>query len=673
MAITDIDLLSGTPTIGDAARARERVQRRSELTALASSLGQPLPLWYGKHILAGRAIFEQGVAAADTRLFLALGEGEWDGLEKLWINGEVVDHTDTSRVHFHPGTEGELGVESSPGTRNQKICSLIPAGWPTPFTWSRTAYLALQLKDDPTAPNSDFHVLGIYRTARVRDFDDTGAQIGFTYSANPARAFLDLLIRRWLKVNGKINEALTTAEKAKVNWPAWTAWRDACDVALADGKRWEAHLRMDQQETLLDTLGRVAMAGRAYMLHFNGQVALYHDAARAAVFTATMDDIVESSLALPEKDLRALPTRFSLHFLNLGSGRGRGTVSTSGTALTGSGTLFTQELRADEPIELLDGAQAGEVRKISAITDDTNAILAAAFSANQSGRLYGRPNADFQEQTKQFIDEAREDELGRIIDASAGIDLGNNTAERIERLGEYLRRRNAREKQWRGRILRATCEALDLLPGDEITAPDGFDYQTSADFEIEELVLHPDLSVEIMAEKSNDSIFVDAAGPQQPLGPSLPANHFPLSGVAQKRTSEVVFDPGSGEQGLVKAARMHRSAYRSEATTDRTGSNSTASFTTVASWSIKIPKGSTVYQGALASIGGAASQPEVRLKIGALTSNVLTAAGTLAVSALAGGTTVTVELQARSVAADGACIPHFTQAQDTDQAETHFT
>ena len=672
MAIAEVDLLSGTPTIGQAARARERVERRSELTALSSSLGQPLPLFYGKHILAGLPIFEHGVSGTDARLFLALGEGEWDGIEKLWINGEVVDATDTSLFHFHPGLDGERGVETSPGTRNQKVCSLIPAGWPTPFTWSRTAYLGLKLKDDPTAPNSDFHILGIYRTLRARDFDNSGAQTAYGYSPNPARVFVDVLLRRWLKPYGKINEALTAAEKLKVNWPAWTAWRDACDVGLADGKRWEAHIRVDQQESLLDTLGRIAMLGRAYMLHFNGQVALYHDEARAPILTIGVDDIVDGSLTLPEKDLRALPTRFAMHFLNLGSGRARGTIATTGTAVSGTGTLFTQELRADEPIELLDGAQAGEVRKILSITDDVTATLASAFSANQSGRLFGRPNADFQEQTKQFIEETREDQTGRVIDAQQAIEVGNATGERVERLGEYTRRRNAREKQVGLRIVNTRAGALDLLPGDEITAPDAFDYQSTAEFEIEELAIFPDLSVEIAAEKQDDSIFVDAAGPQQPLAPSLPANHYPLSGVAQKRASEVVLDPGSGELGLVKAARMHRSAYRAAATTDRTGSNSTASFVTVASWSIKIPKGSSVYQGALASIGGAASQPEVRLKIGALTSNVLSGAGTLTVSGVAGGATVTVELQARSVAADGACIPHFDQVQDTDQAETHF-
>lgn len=59
-----------------------------------------------------------------------------------------------------------------------------------------------------------------------------------------------------------------------------------------------------------------------------------------------------------------------------------GTASSSGTALTGTGTMFTSELRAGDAIR--DNAGT-EFRTIKSITDNTNAVLDSQFTTALSG------------------------------------------------------------------------------------------------------------------------------------------------------------------------------------------------------------------------------------------------------------------------------------------------
>lgn len=67
-----------------------------------------------------------------------------------------------------------------------------------------------------------------------------------------------------------------------------------------------------------------------------------------------------------------------------------GTISTTTTALTGSGTSFLTDFAVGDVIQLTSGAQSGECRRITAIADNTNATLESAFGANQAGASYRR-------------------------------------------------------------------------------------------------------------------------------------------------------------------------------------------------------------------------------------------------------------------------------------------
>jgi AcrR family transcriptional regulator len=72
--------------------------------------------------------------------------------------------------------------------------SLLPANF-QPTTFSRKAYLMLNVPPDPAAPSATLTVMADYRGLRLRQFDGSGNQIGYGFSTNGAEQCLELILR----------------------------------------------------------------------------------------------------------------------------------------------------------------------------------------------------------------------------------------------------------------------------------------------------------------------------------------------------------------------------------------------------------------------------------------------------------------------------------------------
>ena len=164
---------------------------------LSASLGRSVALAYGRHWVGGNVILKDETDPNITILFVALGEGEWDAVEKLFVNGLEIDVlTIGTEHHFHRGLLGELsssgdlypeGIGAAyPFTTDgdQKADGFTPAAVQG-LTFSHTAYLALAVPFDPGAPSAQISVLGQYRCRRVRIFDAGGVQTGYQWNDNP--------------------------------------------------------------------------------------------------------------------------------------------------------------------------------------------------------------------------------------------------------------------------------------------------------------------------------------------------------------------------------------------------------------------------------------------------------------------------------------------------------
>ena len=298
----------------------------NKLEFLGTALDRPVPLAYGRHLVAGAPVFQHRLPASNrTILFIALGDGEWDSAEVVWVNGRSINLADGNRFHFHPGTDGEKGIEDAPATRNQQICSLFPSAF-TGLTFSRTAYIALDLPDDPAAPGPGFDVRGIYKTRRVRIFDADGNQAGYAYSANPAWQLLDAFIALHLKPHGLAKEALTPAEKARIDFAGFQSAARFCDADIGGGvKRFESHVAFLDTADLGSIFETLRALCRGYLLEQDGKLGLFIDQPRRSVFTFSTDHILTSSLELPAKPLRSLANRLIIKARDLESGGGDAT------------------------------------------------------------------------------------------------------------------------------------------------------------------------------------------------------------------------------------------------------------------------------------------------------------------------------------------------------------
>ncbi len=509
-----------------------------------ADIGRPIPLVYGLHLVGGKVFFQHevqtGADKGKTLVSIALGVGEWNKMRALFVNGKLVDHTDTSKFHFHPGKAGEVGVETDPAIPNQKTCSFWPSNFTQQPNFSGIAYLSMKLDPDIEAPGPGFQVVGIYETLLVRIFDNVGNQTSYAYSSNPAWIALDQHIRSWIATAKTNGETLSTAEKDEIDFQAFKDWADDCDFVTPQGtKRWEAHYALTQETDLMRALELSHLLGRAYTLEKNGKIAPFMDKARSPVSTVTAAHIAEGSFNLGRRSLRDAANRIEVKYRDLDSGKGAGTISTTGVTVTG--TDFTKLYRPGEPCDLRNGAQAGEVRAVKSVASATSMVLETAFSVNQSGAAYGNPAQDFDVKTHIEEDTTLQSQVGRVITAT--FDLGNSTPERAERIATFLLDRTTKLIRQTGyRLLLGQASALDHLPGDVLTSPDdvSFDPANTRDFEGLEVIVQPDGSAEV-AGQEYQNIFSDAASAPPTGETALPPR--PRAGVAGGFQMGAVFAP----------------------------------------------------------------------------------------------------------------------------------
>lgn len=148
----------------------------------------------------------------------ALGEGEWDSCEAAYYQGWIP----SSDYHFHPGALA-TGMNSGP----QQVDSWFSADVPH----SRTAAIAYRPAvgigpaDPATTAPDKFE--GIFKTKKVPNFNSSGVQTDFSFSANPGRCIVELLntYSRLPNLPG-IFSSWAAYWKTRIDWGSWIDFRD---------------------------------------------------------------------------------------------------------------------------------------------------------------------------------------------------------------------------------------------------------------------------------------------------------------------------------------------------------------------------------------------------------------------------------------------------------------
>ncbi|MBI2815450.1 MAG: hypothetical protein HYX72_00775 [Acidobacteria bacterium] len=283
---------------------------------LTASLGRPIVLAYGKHLVAGNVILMDQTDPEYTIAFIALGEGEWDAIEELWVDGRLMDVSTPENYQFHKGRAGEL---SSDGTLNpegvgslypfeddgdQMADSLTPPGVQG-LTFSRTCYISLKIPQDVFAPGPGLSFQGVFRTRKVRIFNAQGVQTAYVYSENPAWQIADLLTQ----VRG--------LPDWRIDWESFAGAAAYCDETISSNggnPRFVSHIAFTREVDFDQALNAILVTCRGMLRDSEGTIKLRIDQPRTALFDLTMDNIVDDSFSVQWLDTRATVNRLELGF-----------------------------------------------------------------------------------------------------------------------------------------------------------------------------------------------------------------------------------------------------------------------------------------------------------------------------------------------------------------------
>lgn len=287
---------------------------------LTASLGRPIVLAYGRHVVGGNVILMDQTDPESMTAFIALGEGEWDAVEDLWVNGRQMDISTPENYQFHKGLPGERSSNGSLDPEgigslypfdqdgDQKVDSLTPPGVQG-LTFSSTSYISLKIPFDVFAPNSGLEFQGVFRTRKVRIFNQQGVQTGYAYSDNPAWQIADMLTR----VRG--------LSDARIDWASFVDAAAYCAQSItingAVVPRFVSHVAFTQAVDFDKALEAMLATCRGFLLDWGGAIKLRIDQPRQPVFDFTMDNIVEGSFSAQWMDTRATANRLEIGFRDL--------------------------------------------------------------------------------------------------------------------------------------------------------------------------------------------------------------------------------------------------------------------------------------------------------------------------------------------------------------------
>jgi hypothetical protein len=176
-------------------------------------------LAFGKHVVAGiLAGYDDSVPTA-VKIKVLLGLGEWNRIVEASYDGAIID---PANYTFHPGT---LSTGKTDPLQGQD------ARFPNSIYHSRIAYYSMTLPDGMGADERPDKMRVIAEALKVPIYDETGVQIGYAYSTNPADAFAEVVRRNSLRLG------LTFADQ--MDWPAYAEARERYSVTIGvdDGVR----------------------------------------------------------------------------------------------------------------------------------------------------------------------------------------------------------------------------------------------------------------------------------------------------------------------------------------------------------------------------------------------------------------------------------------------------
>jgi hypothetical protein len=486
-------------------------------TDAQASLGGPIPIAYGPVRAIGNLVRMGSLPDKSRTAFTLLAEGEWDGIDRIFINRKL-RAVSSDWLHFHSGTDGVLGAglaETSDGG-DQAVDQLFLSFPNDPrLTFSRIAWMAMNIQPDPGAPNADLEWIGDFRTMKVRTFDNAGTQTGYAYSENYAWQWLDAICRFRLKPEFLIDpatgaEALTAGEKARIDFASWKDFADRCDEVLANGEyRFHGGVFVADRRNLSDLYAQFAAASCAWIDEPQGKIQARMDKPRTSTFVMTAKHYVSRSAKPNEQRTAGAPNRFTGNYrdVNFRANSSIAAISRTLGVVTVQTTAVHPFLSGDaiEVVGVADNSYNVNTIAITIIDTTHFTYYANGADGASAGGFIGTPSSRMLIRNPYRDNVAHQKAIGQRgvglavmpVIREVVIDFGFNTWERVTRLLDYAKVRalgsTAEPYQapkdltlsaWENSVDDAGNALLEQLNGDRITIDRSVIEEYAGDYEI---------------------------------------------------------------------------------------------------------------------------------------------------------------------------------------------
>lgn len=410
------------------------------------------------------------IGSGTMRLYLQLGFGG-SVAGTAWFDDVMLYKISSTLVHFHPGADGTLGggLNAVSNGGDQLVDSLflqLPAAFQK-VTFSRKAYLALNIPPDPGAPDANVDILGDFRCLKVRQFDNTGAQTAYSFSTNGAWQILDLLLRSYLRpewLTSGANAAggdLAAAEKARIDFASVADAASKCDTVLADGnKRFESNVAFSQTTSLADALTQLQNISQIFVHEVAGKIYIRADQLRASSFILTTDHVVPGTFSLDKTDLHGAKNRLIAAFRDVNPADTADIDTVANSGLVRSANVVTVKTKLAHPYLVgdsvvicppLDGSTHdtsfdGMFTVASVPSSTTFTYAQSGANATSGNGFTGTPESRFAQRIDKVDHQQHQQAIGqrglgltqafRVVPVT--IDLGNNIFSRVRRIINFI-------------------------------------------------------------------------------------------------------------------------------------------------------------------------------------------------------------------------------------------
>jgi hypothetical protein len=337
-------------------------------SSASQTTGQPVPLDYGYVLVTGKredyyVLQETGLDGLNyTRAgFWKLGEGEWDGLQQVWINdklawvGNTVNNDSNANwlgwnwyktldypkqdivLHWHSGCDSTIGSGLTPqsvGPDNN--CDLLWKVFPPsiqPQCWSRIVYVGLMRKqpilwqqsDSQSDPSqwTDINPIFLCRALRCRLFDAEGNVTGYAFTRNPVWHWVDVKLRRELfpDYNLTLNvgpDPLPEAVADRFDWPTIYASAMYCNELLPSGyPRFSGDYAFAQTTSLQAIVSQMLQVCRGFERETFSRIGVVVDQPRPSVFTFSRQHMLPGTWSADDRTLNTAGNRVVAQFRDL--------------------------------------------------------------------------------------------------------------------------------------------------------------------------------------------------------------------------------------------------------------------------------------------------------------------------------------------------------------------